>query len=346
MAERTLNVRIKQKYDTASNWSAKNPVLLAGEIGIESDTNKLKVGNGVNNWNDLLYSGNDSSTGTEVYVTDTLQTRIDFDSDPQTQINNITNNTTKIANSSGGFSAGSDSTTTFGAAIGYRAISKSGGAVGQNAYVENGGGAVGSTARSNSGGAVGLGAVATSGGAVGNNAQAGYGFSGGVNARSEVDAIQLGTGKNIVEKSLQVYNDNLYNANEHKIGPALLNALYPVGSIYISVDDTSPANLFGGTWEQLDGGYTLWTATSDAGETINAGLPNIKGELSGVLTYNSYGDGAFTNTVKENDTYNPSGATNNWTTVKFNASTYNNIYGNSDTVQPPAYKVYAWKRVE
>lgn len=46
MANRTLNTRLRLKYDTAANWAAKNPVLLAGEIGIESDTLLGKVGDG------------------------------------------------------------------------------------------------------------------------------------------------------------------------------------------------------------------------------------------------------------------------------------------------------------
>lgn len=58
MADKTLNVRQQQKYDTSTNWTSNNPILLAGEMGIESDTNKVKVGNGVNNWNDLPYFGN------------------------------------------------------------------------------------------------------------------------------------------------------------------------------------------------------------------------------------------------------------------------------------------------
>ena len=57
MAEKTLTTRQKQKYDTAQNWSTNNPTLLAGEIGFESDTNKFKVGNGANAWNELDYAG-------------------------------------------------------------------------------------------------------------------------------------------------------------------------------------------------------------------------------------------------------------------------------------------------
>lgn len=57
MSQFSLNVKHQQRYDTATNWSAKNPVLLVGEIGIESDTGKLKVGNGITAWNSLGYVG-------------------------------------------------------------------------------------------------------------------------------------------------------------------------------------------------------------------------------------------------------------------------------------------------
>lgn len=48
--------KIKTRYDTAGGWSAANPVLLAGEKGIESDTNKEKNGDGSTAWNALPYA--------------------------------------------------------------------------------------------------------------------------------------------------------------------------------------------------------------------------------------------------------------------------------------------------
>ena len=55
MANRTLNTRLRLKYDTAANWATKNPVLLAGEVGIESDTLLGKVGDGEKTWQQLEY---------------------------------------------------------------------------------------------------------------------------------------------------------------------------------------------------------------------------------------------------------------------------------------------------
>ena len=56
-----LNTRIQLKHGLAASWTEKNPVLLAGEIGIETDTLKMKVGNGTSNWSALGYLGADAN---------------------------------------------------------------------------------------------------------------------------------------------------------------------------------------------------------------------------------------------------------------------------------------------
>lgn len=47
--------RFWQRRDTAANWSSVNPVLASGEFGYETDTAKLKIGDGVTSWNALGY---------------------------------------------------------------------------------------------------------------------------------------------------------------------------------------------------------------------------------------------------------------------------------------------------
>ena len=51
----TLSALQKQRRDTAANWTAENPTLLAGEIGLESDTGYWKVGDGTTAWTSLAY---------------------------------------------------------------------------------------------------------------------------------------------------------------------------------------------------------------------------------------------------------------------------------------------------
>ena len=55
MAERTLQAKLKVRSDTATNWQSNNPVLLQGEPALETDTNKLKFGDGTSAYNDLSY---------------------------------------------------------------------------------------------------------------------------------------------------------------------------------------------------------------------------------------------------------------------------------------------------
>ena len=59
MATKTLSTRIVMRNDTAENWTTKNPVLLKGEFGVETDTNKFKIGDGNKAWADLDYAGAD-----------------------------------------------------------------------------------------------------------------------------------------------------------------------------------------------------------------------------------------------------------------------------------------------
>lgn len=48
-------IKIQLRHDTAANWTSVNPVLLEGEVGIETDTKKQKIGDGSTPWNNLAY---------------------------------------------------------------------------------------------------------------------------------------------------------------------------------------------------------------------------------------------------------------------------------------------------
>ena len=52
-----MPIIIQLRRDTASNWSANNPIIAEGEIGIETDTGKFKLGNGANSWSTISYGG-------------------------------------------------------------------------------------------------------------------------------------------------------------------------------------------------------------------------------------------------------------------------------------------------
>jgi hypothetical protein len=57
-----MATRMQQRRGTASQWTSANPVLNAGEMGWESDTNKFKIGDGTNHWANLDYFIDANST--------------------------------------------------------------------------------------------------------------------------------------------------------------------------------------------------------------------------------------------------------------------------------------------
>ena len=61
------NSTVKVKRATAARWASQNPVLAAGEIGYETDTRKMKLGDGTSSWTQLSYlvaDGTGTGTGT------------------------------------------------------------------------------------------------------------------------------------------------------------------------------------------------------------------------------------------------------------------------------------------
>ena len=133
---------------------------------------------------------------------------------------------------------------------------------------------------------------------------------------------------------------------------------HPVGSIYQSTDPTSPAALFGGTWQEIAQNRVLMGASyaHAAGTTVEAGLPNITGSLSetsndGKTTpfrgnKNAISSiGALAVTEASSPFCGYAGYEGSAYDISFDASLSNPIYGRSYTVQPAAYYVHIWKRV-
>lgn len=129
---------------------------------------------------------------------------------------------------------------------------------------------------------------------------------------------------------------------------------HPVNSYYITDDyDDNPIIKYGGDWERIEAGRVLWTTTTDGegGSLVEAGLPNIStNNPSTSISVWSTGGGAISGVFKTHGRavgYSPasSGEYGAFYSLGFDASRDNDIYGNSNTVQPPAVKVYIWKRV-
>lgn len=141
----------------------------------------------------------------------------------------------------------------------------------------------------------------------------------------------------------------------------ILSAVYPVGSIYISVNETNPGTLFGGTWEAFGQGRTLIGAGTGndgstslsftAGETIGEynhklttneipththkptewGLIIAQGGNSGEFSLNDIGTNGNVNYFKHDKDQN------RYTSYVGGSKSHNNIQ--------PSIIVYMWKRV-
>ena len=131
----------------------------------------------------------------------------------------------------------------------------------------------------------------------------------------------------------------------------------PIGSYFITETEDDPNILFGGGWQKLTGRYVLQCSddTHKAGTTVEAGLPDIAGKIQivypggGSLIANA-GEGALYNNYSENTIIVATEGSYSLTRskdvfVRFDASRSSSIYGNSDTVQPPARIINVWKRV-
>lgn len=142
--------------------------------------------------------------------------------------------------------------------------------------------------------------------------------------------------------------------------PSIFDILYPIGSIYITVSDTCPIANYVGTWILVSQGRVLQGVDTmqEAGTTISAGLPDIKGVIN-VPANNNTSWNNLSGAFYTNDNANPRNRSEAETgpRLKFSASKgevhiennteryRNDVYGKSDTVQPPAYLVNIFQRM-
>jgi hypothetical protein len=76
-----MATKIQLRRGLASSWTFENPVLSSGEIGLETDTNKFKIGDGITLWNSLNYFAipyiNSASSSLVTYVDNRINSLID-----------------------------------------------------------------------------------------------------------------------------------------------------------------------------------------------------------------------------------------------------------------------------
>lgn len=152
--------------------------------------------------------------------------------------------------------------------------------------------------------------------------------------------------------------DDIY-AQKGSGGSITLNDVYPVGSIYMSVNNASPQSLFGGTWVQLEDTFLYATSTTaDTGTTA----PSGQGEATHTLTKNEMPSHNHTQNQHRHQqghrsVYDGSGKA--VASIGYNAGTSGNVTyytsyetptinneggGQAHNNMPPYMKVYMWKR--
>jgi hypothetical protein len=152
------------------------------------------------------------------------------------------------------------------------------------------------------------------------------------NGVNDNDAVNMSQLNNTISSSISSSVSNL------------LSSLYPVGSIYIGTQNTCPlASLISGSqWQLVAQDRALWGGNGSNGNTtIAAGLPNITGNIGVSEWGESITSGAFRH---NGATLRNADWDGNASTFTFDASRSNSIYGQSSTVQPPAYRVNVWRR--
>lgn len=159
-------------------------------------------------------------------------------------------------------------------------------------------------------------------------------------------------------KVVDVYNGESQDSNsyifidESENPVNIVDIVYPIGSIYMSVNNVSPSTLFGGVWEQLKDRFLL-----GAGDTYSPGA--IGGEASHALTTNElashYHNGYLLDLGGSTDapayfcsfnrsgyTYNYANKTPNTETVAMTGRAGSGVPHNN---MPPYLAVYMWKRI-
>lgn len=166
------------------------------------------------------------------------------------------------------------------------------------------------------------------------------------------------------ETSRLTFGSTSYDLIDSRM-PSIVDAIYPVGSIYMSVNPANPSTLFGGTWEQIEDTFLL-----AAGQTYAAGATG--GESSHALTkeelptehmtfrriYNT-ADGSMIDVMASSETDGSIGVadgTQGRPNINFHAATISGLTTGQKAMQytyggnqahnnmPPYLAVYVWKR--
>lgn len=269
MENKTFNARIKNKRDTSANWTSRDPVLLDGEIIVVDTANgetRFKVGDGTKTYSQLPFSDEivrGMIEDAKVTVDDELSS---------TSANPVQNKVIKAELD--------------------KKFDKTGGTINGNVYVSP----EGQTPIFLESGQIGFESINGENGAyfgmenrspdLSKPVITFYGREGDEpvalahieNPTEDYDAANkqyvdnavAGAGMThpIILQANTDYGDTLPASPQtgqlffKEAGASLFDLIYPVGAVYISMNNTSPATLFGGSWTKVEGKFLLGTSSA------------------------------------------------------------------------------------
>ena len=165
-------------------------------------------------------------------------------------------------------------------------------------------------------------------------------------------------------KKIQLKDKDGNNVYPEIVKQCILDVVYPVGSIYISVNNTNPGTLFGGTWEQINDRFLLACGSTYSNGSSGGSATHTHTTGNHILKTEEMP--SHTHTEKLPSTWNfkfSKGSTNGYvsdcTTGAYAGTVYNSSHttgstgggqphnhGNtgSSNNMPPYLAVYVWKR--
>lgn len=165
----------------------------------------------------------------------------------------------------------------------------------------------------------------------------------------DLTTLKTTTQNNTVEAINSLY-DTRVEANP--VGIMIINYLYPIGSLYFSLDASfNPNTTWQGTnWELISAGKCIRATQTEAnvGKEVAAGLPELTGTQGHNTTHsasNSQSTGVFKSSTWITASNAVSGSGGGFKNLVFKASDGNPIYGRSNTVTPESIDAFIWKRI-
>ena len=167
-------------------------------------------------------------------------------------------------------------------------------------------------------------------------------------------------------KKIQLKDKDGNNVYPEIVKQCILDVVYPVGSIYISVNSTSPEILFGGTWEQINDRFLLACGSTysngstggSATHTHTTGNHILKVEEMPSHTHTeklpesfrisaNAGSGSYVSDSTNPSYPYPGGTYNSSVTTGSTGGGQPHNHGNtgSSNNMPPYLAVYVWKRI-